>query len=186
MSGGLRHGQRGVTLFVAMIMLSALSLMAVWAFNSSTMNMRVVGNSQTRQEVFAAAQTAIEQTISTPVFVQQPQAVAAAPIDIDVDGDGNADHSARLVPAPNCYRTRTVPMGELDAAVPADLPCLRSASAMQNGIDADDNASGESLCADSEWNVRALVSDVASGATVAMVQGVAVRGLVTDAVNGCP
>ena len=179
--------QRGATLFVAMIILAALSLMAAWAFNSSTMNLRVVGNSQTRAEVFAAGQTAIEQTISSPAFMQQPLVVAAAPITIDVDGDGVVDQTARLVPAPSCYRARTVRMNELDAAVASDRPCLRSASSANLGIESTTGAgTGDSLCADSEWNVRALVSDVATGATVAMAQGVAARGLVTDVANGCP
>jgi hypothetical protein len=182
-----RAQQRGVTLFVGMIILAALSLMAAWAFSSSTMNLRVVGNSQTRAEVFAVGQAAIEQTISSPVFMQQPLAVAAAPIPFDVDGDGVADQSARLVPAPSCYRTRAVRMNELDAAVEADRPCLRSASSANLGIESTTGAGiGDSLCADSEWNVRALVTDVATGATVAMAQGVAARGLVTDAANGCP
>jgi hypothetical protein len=78
-------------------------------------------------------------------------------------------------------------MSELDAAVRSDVSCMRSASSMQNGIDqANGASSGDSLCADSEWNVRSLVSDAVTGATVAMAQGVAVRGLVTDAANGCP
>ncbi|MCK7494566.1 MAG: hypothetical protein MZW92_27905 [Comamonadaceae bacterium] len=83
-----------MTLFVAMIILAALSLMAVWAFNDSTMNLRVVGNSQTRAEVFVAGQAAVEQTISSPAFMQQPDAVAAAPIAIDVGGDGVVDQTA--------------------------------------------------------------------------------------------
>lgn len=182
-----RRTTRGATLIVAMIILSALSMMAVWAFNSGTMNVRVVGNSQTRQEVFAAAQSAIEQTISSPAFMQQPAAVAAQPITVDVDGDGNVDQTVRLVPAPSCYRLRNVRTSELDPAVAADLACLRSTSLAQMGIEAPGGASGgDSLCADSEWHVRALVSDVATGATVAMAQGVATRGLVTDANNGCP
>lgn len=182
-----RRRAHGATLFVAMIMLAALSLMAAWAFNSSTMNMRVVGNSQMRAEVFAAAQTAIEQTISSPTFMQQPAMVAAASIPIDVNGDDVADQTARLTPAPTCYRTRTVRMDELDPALVPDRACLRSASAANLGIEsAFGSSSGESLCADSEWNVRAQVSDLATGATVAMAQGVATRGLVTDAANSCP
>ena len=182
-----RRQARGATLFVAMIMLAALSLMAAWAFSSSTMNTRVVGNSQMRAEVFAAAQTAIEQTISSPTFMQQPAVVAAAPIAIDVNGDGVADQTARLTPAPNCYRTRTVRMGELDPAQAPDRACLRSASATNLGIEsATGSGSGDSLCADSEWSVRAQVSDLATGATVATAQGVATRGLITDAANGCP
>jgi hypothetical protein len=179
--------QRGATLFVAMIILAALALLAAWAFNSSTMNLRVVGNSQTRAEVFAAGQTAIEQTISSPAFMQQPLVVAAAPIPIDVDGDGVVDQTARLVPAPSCYRARTVRMNELDAAQASDRPCLRSASSANLGIEAaGGEASGDSLCADSEWNVRAAVNSPDSGARAVVNQGVAMRGAITDAANNCP
>ena len=182
-----RERQHGATLIIAMIILSGLSLMAVWAFNSGTMNMRVVGHSQLRQEVFAAGQAAIEQTISSPAFMQQPAEVAARPILVDIDGSGSVNHTVHLTPAPSCYRLRNVPTSELDPAQPADLACLRSASLSQISIESPAGvASGDSLCADSEWHVRALVSDAVTGATVALAQGVAARGLVTDANNGCP
>ncbi len=178
---------RGVTLIIALIMMAALGLLAAWAMKSSTTNLRIVGNGQARLESFAAAQAAIEQTISSPLFTQQPAALAALPINIDIDGDGVPDQIARLSPAPACYRLRVVKMSELDAATAADLPCLRSSSAQNAGIDTGSASGGaDSLCADSEWNVRAEVSDTATGAKVAVNQGVAVRGLVTDAINSCP
>ena len=82
-----RPSERGATLIISLIMLVAMAMLSVWAFNSGSMNLRVVANSQSRQEVVSAAPAAIELTISTPLFSQDPVAVAASPIPIDIDGD---------------------------------------------------------------------------------------------------
>jgi hypothetical protein len=184
----LGRRERGITLIVALVMLLALSMLAVWAYNSSTANMRIVGNTQARGETFAAAQAAVEKTISSPLFVQQAAAVASAPVAVDIDGDGANDFSARLTPAPACYRVRPVKVNELDAALPQDLNCLGSSAATTSGIEVDGAAppTGDSLCADSEWNVRAEVADARSNAYVAVNQGVGIRSLTTDAANACP
>ncbi len=183
---GARAGQRGVTLIVALVMLLAMALLAVWAYNGSTGNLRVVGNTQVRQEAFAAAQAAIESTISSSLFVQDPVAVAGSPIPVDVHGNGTPAYAARLEPAPTCYRVRPVAAGELNPSVATDLPCLLSQA--PNGIESElpGPPAGASLCSDMEWNIRAVVSDAATGTNVAANQGVAVRGFVTDAATGCP
>lgn len=183
-----RARQRGVTLVVALIMLTALGLLAAWAVKMGTTNLRVVGNSQARQDAFTTAQAAIEATISSPEFSQRPAVVAARPVGIDLDGDGTADQTATLSPAPACYRVRPVRVTELDPTQAADLPCLKSSSSSTAGIDfaGSTAGSGESLCADTEWNLRAVVTDASTGAQVAVNQGMALRSLVTDANNACP
>ena len=180
--------QRGATLIVALIMLVALAMLAVWAFNTGTMNLRVVGNSQARQEVIAAAQAATELTLSTPVFTQDPVAVAAGPIPIDVDGDTVPDYTARLTPAPSCYRVRVLKVNELDPSSASDRACLGSSTAQNPGIETAGVApvAGDSLCADSDWNLRAVVSDARTHATAAVNQGIAVRSLTTDTASACP
>ncbi|HAL39750.1 MAG TPA: hypothetical protein DCP03_17240, partial [Polaromonas sp.] len=55
--------QRGATLLVAMIFLILMSLFAISAFKSSTGNLRIIGNMQSRQEAIAVGQKAIEDTI---------------------------------------------------------------------------------------------------------------------------
>ena len=153
-----RRAQRGATLIIALIMLVALAMLSAWAFNGSQMNMRVVGNSQARQEAVSAAQAAVELTISTPAFSVDPVAVAASPIPIDIDGDATSDYAVRLSPAPT--------------------PGIETAGATPT--------TGDSLCADSEWNVRAVVTDPRSNANAAINQGVAIRSLSTDTANACP
>ena len=186
--GCLPHrSQRGVTLIVALIMLTVLGLLAGWAVKSGTTNLRIVNNMQARQEAFSAAQSAIESTISSVNFSQQPAAVAANPIPVDLNGDGVADMTATLTPAPSCYRWRAIKTAELDPSLAADRACLGSSSASTAGLDnGAGTTGGDSLCADSEWNVRAEVVDAASNATVRINQGVSMRGVITDVINTCP
>ena len=180
--------QRGATLIVALILLMALALLAVSAVNTSTTNLRVVGNTQSRQEALAVAQAAVEKTISTPLFITSSAAVAAAPIPVDVDGNGVADYEARLSPKPACYRVRVLKVSELDPNSTADLACLGSGAAHTAGIEVAGAAplAGDSLCADSDWNIRAVVSDARSSTSVAVNQGISVRSLSTDTDNSCP
>lgn len=181
-----RSRQTGVTLIIALVMLTVLGLLAALAVKAGSMNLRVLGNMQARGQVMSAAQAALERTLSSAEFSQQPATVAARAIPIDVDGDGVADLSAVLSPPPACYRLRVVKMTELDPSVDADRLCLKSSAAANAGIDTGTNSGGDSLCADSEWKLRATVNDASTGASVAVNQGVAMRGLVTDAVNACP
>ena len=180
--------QRGVTLIVALIMLLALSMLAAWAVNTSTANTRIVGNTQARKEALAAAQTAVESTISSQKFVTDAAAVAAGSIEVDVDGDGVADYEARLSPQQSCYRVRIVKSNELDTSSAADRKCLGSSSANNSGIEVAGAAAptGDSLCADSQWNIRAVVNDPRSNANVAVNQGVSVRSMSTDVAGACP
>lgn len=181
--------QRGAVLIIALIMLVAMALLAVTAFKSSTLNLRVVANTQLRQEAVAAVQTAIERTISSPMFSTNPAAVAASPIPVDVNGDGKADYSVTLSPVPKCYKYRVLKNSELDLAPPLvkDKRCQKPVS---DNFGLDDGGAGattsaDSLCADSEWNVRGVVTDANTQVSVAINQGVAFRVSTTDAANGC-
>ena len=183
----LRPRERGITLIVTMIFLIVISMFAVNAFNSSGSNMRIVGNMQARQESLAAAQQAIEETISSTLFTSNPAGVAATPITVDIDGSGTADYTARITPQPRCYRAKAIKSSELNPALAADIGCLRSGVVQNSGLDSPDVAAdaGNSLCANSEWNIRAEVADARTSSRVAINQGVSVRVLETDAANSC-
>jgi hypothetical protein len=112
--------------------------------------------------------------------------VAQNPVAVDIDGDGVPDESARLTPQPRCYNFRAVRMSELDADITADRVCLRGTSSMVTGIESDSAPQGISMCADSEWHVRASVDSPQSGAQAIVNQGIAMRGAITDAANNCP
>ena len=172
---------------ITMIFLILMSLFAVSAFKSSNGNLQIIGNMQSRQESIAVGQKAIEQTISSTLFTSNPALVAATPVNVDIDGRGTATYTATLNPQPHCYRTKTIKSNELNIDLAADLACMTSGVLQQSGLDSADAAAnaGNSLCANSEWNIGAQVVDLRSGAKIVVNQGVAVRVLTTDAANSC-
>ena len=104
--------QRGITLIVTLVVLLLVGLVAVTSMGGSERNLRVAGNMQMRNEAMAAAQSLVEQTLSSAAFTRDPAAAAAVPYPTDVDGDGNPDYVARLDPRPACLRVRPVKTAE--------------------------------------------------------------------------
>lgn len=174
--------QRGATLVVALIFLVLMSLFAISAFNSSSNNLRIVGNSQAVQESLSAAQMAVETTISTPEFHKNPDGIAKSPINIDMNGDEKPDYTAWLKPAPQCYRAKPILPSELPAApknaetTDVWAPCRSPVRTGGTYVDSEAPVTGTDpeSCANSEWNVRAEVKDPATLTQVSVNQGVAV------------
>ena len=94
-----KHSQRGITLFVGLIMLVLITLMVTSAFTLSTTNLKSVGNMQAKDEAIAAANQAIEQVLSSP-FTTAP---AAEEITVDINNDGTPDYMASIA-QPVCVR----------------------------------------------------------------------------------
>lgn len=163
---GFRTGnrqQRGSTLLVALIMLVLLTLIALSAIKSTSSSIQVVGNAQFREEAKAAAQKAIENVISTGDF----RTVAPTPQNIDVNQDGTTDFTVTFAPAPSCLSYK--PVDPNDAGVP-------SVCAASGGIVA---------CYWTVWDIRAVVSDVQTGAGVVLHQGVKTIAGLDAAVVSC-
>lgn len=180
-----KRRQSGVTMVMALVVLVLLAMFAAWSFKTSTGNLKIVGNAQARQEGLAAANAAIEATISSPLFTTEPALVAARPVTVDLDGDGTADASVQLSPPPACYRVTAINQLALDENVEADRNCMKGSSG-NTGLDSGAPTSGESLCSNSEWALRAVVTDNRTGAETAVNQGVSMRVLAVDANNACP
>ena len=69
----MRKRQSGATLVVSLIMLVILTLFAVSAINTSSVNLQVVGNMQILKTMESAAQNGIEQVISSIGSFNTPQ-----------------------------------------------------------------------------------------------------------------
>ena len=181
------HGEAGSALLAVLVLLFVMGWFALSAFRISTQQLRIVGNEQAQHQATAAAQRAIDRTISSNAFSKDPAAVALIPIATDVDGDGDDDFTARLDPAPACIRVRPIKTMELDIAKAADRVCLQSGGSSGNLLVVPGSAvaAGDSLCANSEWNVAAAVSDVTTNTSVTVQQGVAIRVVASDAKNFC-
>ena len=172
---------------MALILLVVMSLFAVSAFLFSTTHLRIVGNMQARSEGEAAAQVAIEQAVSSPTFALNPAQAASVPLVVD---NGNARYTVRITPVPSCYRVRIVKNSELDPASAADVSCVRSGTVQMPGVTQPTQAQAgqladNSLCADTDWNLRADVTDARTGLHVAVNQGVSVRMIAADAAANC-
>jgi hypothetical protein len=187
MNGAGPARQRGAALFVVLILMFVMGWLALSAFRISSQHVQIVGNSQAEQQAAASAQRAIDVTISSNAFTKDPKAVALAPIPTDIDGDGRDDFVAKLDPVPKCIRVRPIKNIELDVAKATDRVCLQSSGGSGNLVTAPGSVvgAGDSLCANSEWNIAAAVADATTNTTVTINQGVAVRVVASDAKNFC-
>jgi type II secretory pathway pseudopilin PulG len=182
-NAGIRR-QEGTTLVVALIMLAVISLLAVSTLSTTNMNLKVVGNMQSRGEALYAAQQAIETVISTPLFIANPEDAvpnpcgAANTLCTDLNGDGTPDYISRLNPAPSCVSVKVVKASELNLASAEDLNCA-AGQAQPSAVAGV--ASGDSLCADTSWDITAETRSTFSRTKVTVTQGVAVRVSTVDA-----
>jgi Tfp pilus assembly protein PilX len=149
--------QRGATLIIGLIMLVIITLIVLNAYNSSSTNLKSVGNMQIRDEAIAAANEVIELKISS-AFTNNPTA-AAESIVVDINKDGTTDYVVAFA-APTCIRAVLVP------AVPGS----------ESGTETIVN--GVPLTVpnwNTDWDTDSTVTDAASGATVRIREGVRVK-----------
>ena len=163
--------QRGATLTIAMIMLVLLTLFVLATMNMTNMNLRVMGNEQARNEALAAGQQAIEQVASTN-FPANPQPVT---VNVDVNHDGTNDYTV-AVAKPVCQNAIPIKLVELDVSKVEDVPCFGSGVSPAPGLPLG-GGSGNSLCANTQWDVSAHVTDATSntGTDVTVHQGLGQR-----------
>jgi hypothetical protein len=171
-----------------MIFLLFMSLLAMSIYLGASTGLRIVGQQQIRQEALAAAQVAIEQAISDAGFTRNPAQAASAAAAIDIAG---IRYSVQLTPAPRCFRVSVIKNSELDPSNAQDRTCIRSGFLQMPGMElASDQATGQiadpSMCANTDWNLRAQVVDTRSGTSVAVHQGMTLRMLESDASMLCP
>jgi hypothetical protein len=174
---------------VALIFLVIVAFVVLTAYRLSGQQLALAGNAQSRAQMLAAANYAIEQTISGIDFLRDPPSVAAAPIGVDIDGNGSGDLDV-AVALPNCYRLRVVRQIELDERRPGDAACIGGSGPLGSilvigGSGGGPSDPGESQCADSQWHISAAAADAATGAALTVNQGVAVRADRVEAVNTC-
>jgi hypothetical protein len=130
--------------------------MLISAVVMSTSGFRSVSNMQFREEAIAAANSAIDQVISSP-FMLTP---AAETISVDIDNDGDQDYSVEI-DEPVCISAT-----EAFGADPSSLqvsPTLTVSSTwntvwdIRAEVNADENAGGAAIVV--RAGVRALLSE---------------------------
>jgi Tfp pilus assembly protein PilX len=188
----MQRTQRGVTLFFALIFLVLLTLLAVTTFNVGKSSLQIVGNFQHRNDVLAAAQEAIEEAISTTRLILSPATIFLTPCTssntrcVDVNADGTTDVDVAITPTPSCVKAQAVKNRQLviTSATSPDLACTVSPPPGTGGVVA--LPSGNSFCADTIWEIRAVASDSVTKAQTTVTEGVAVRVKTDTVASYCP
>jgi type II secretory pathway pseudopilin PulG len=193
-----RQRQQGATLLVTLVMLIMLTLFAISAMNTSTDNMKMVGNMQERAHAFDASQDTIELAISTPRFASNPGDAIPNPCGLpntwctDVNGDGVNDLQTSLTPTPSCVQARAIKVSELVITGPTseDVGCTKMQAQGTFAV-AGAGDQGNSACANTVWNVTAQT--VRMGTTAAdtdidarVTQGIGVRIPEISMAANCP
>jgi Tfp pilus assembly protein PilX len=181
--------QRGATLVIALIMLVLLTLFAISALNTSTTNLKVVGNMQARTEAYNAAQQGIDTVLSRTLFVDTPADAVVNPcgaanqLCIDKDGKptailANSYYTTKISGAPfdlvkpTCITARPIQNSELlPFSIPEDSDC---AVGYKQGGWAMGTPPGDSLCANAVYQITAETTAV-SGAKATVTQGIGIR-----------
>jgi Tfp pilus assembly protein PilX len=189
------RSQRGATLVIALIMLVLLTLFAISALNTSTTNLKVVGNMQAHTEALNAAQQGIDTVISRTDFVSTPAAAVVNPcgaanqLCIDKDGNptvnlANSYYTTKITGAPfdtakpACIQVRPIKTTELVYTKTEDQPCFVGAKQQFGTAGA---TSSDSLCAHAVYQITAETTALSS-ATATVTQGVGIR-ISTDAMD---
>jgi len=180
-----RH-QRGIALFVGIIMLLVLTLVTVVAFNLSKGSLQIIGNMQHRNEVLAAANAVAEEAMSSTRLYQSPNSVLLNPCNgtpnvrcVDLDGDGLGDVVVTLSPAPVCLQLLNIRNSTLDLNNPDDAGCAIGNGNGSSLVEGANN--GNSLCAATLWEINAVGVDA-----VTETQATVTLGVATRASTACP
>ena len=185
----LRRHEAGITLVMALIMLVLLTLLALTSFNLGNSNLKIVGNMQQREQTIEAANEVLEATISNTKFFRTPQAAVPDPCGgpnqrcIDTNGDGKEDVHVVLT-TPTCAKAQIIKGSDLDVDhSEEDRHCSDGGDQTFGIVGA---ATGNSSCANTVWDLTAVATDVATGASVKVTEGVAVRVGTDDVATNCP
>jgi Tfp pilus assembly protein PilX len=168
------RSQRGLTLFVAMIILVMITLLVVSAFRVSNTNLKIVGSMQGRQESIASGQAAIEQVLSSKFFTDNPAIVASTAIDVDINGDDSPDFSVAMA-RPRCVRTAPVVM----ASPPTQLQLDCAGSSRYP------SSTTPTWCSNTIWELEATTTDRLTAARTSVRQGVGMTVDIISAKSAC-
>lgn len=154
--------QKGATLIVSLVMLVMITLVVVSAMTLGFTNLKVVGNIQYRNEAVAAANSALEQLLSSD-FSLSP---VAKTITVDIDRDGTTDFTVDIE-APVCISSR--PEVDITKCTPTE--------SYLTGVSFG-SGTGTALCRENKWDIRATATG-SGGSSIVIRQGVALYGWIS-------
>lgn len=180
--------QRGAALVIGMIMLVLMMLLVITSVELGMGNTAMTGNMQFRNEAFAAANGAIEDALSTTRLFQAPDTVYLVPCTlantkcVDVNADGTDDIVVALTPSPRCIQAVTVRNNQLNLTIPSQRACVLGS---QQSFGIEGGVAGNSLCADTLWDINAVATDAVTQAQVRINSGAALRVSTDTVADSC-
>lgn len=194
MTMAMRKRQAGTVLVIGMIMLVLMTLLAVTSFNLGRGEYQIISNMQFQGEASNAAQMALEEVVSGLQFSSSPGAVFTNPckgvpntICFGSNGSTNDDVTvtikSRTSNKPVCIAAKIIKNATLDLSKEDDLGCSSGATQTFGVAGA---ATGDSLCADSLWDVQAEAVDAITQAKATITTGMSVRVSTDNITNSCP
>lgn len=163
--------QAGLALFTALVMMVVLTLLVIAGINMTNVNTKIAYNMQLRDEAQAATQEAIEQVVSNAANFNVPLPPPTT-VAVDINNDGTTDYAVTAA-TPACLATTPIKQSQLNTSNPDDIPCFGTSSLQNSGIVGGTGSSGNSLCANTTWDVSASYSDSSgTGLNVVTHQGV--------------
>lgn len=182
--------QRGAVLFIALIMLILVTLLALAAMRLATTNLQLVNNQQFRAEADAAANYALGQAMNSSTFLANTTDTTTQVSLAQDDPSTDAKALQVTVKAPKCKRYGYIPKSKLvvgNTVKAEDAVCFtgQSSSGVVIVTPGMGNLNDNSLCADALFDVQAIVTDNATGATTTHAIGISARMDYTDAENKC-
>lgn len=185
-----RGRERGFTLLVALVMLILLTLLTLSSFNLGNSDLQIVSNMQQHHEASAAASQVLEEVISSTRFFTSPTDAIPNPCNgvpntrcVDTNGDGQADVTVAVTPAPKCVKAQAIKNTALDVTSSEDVGCALG-GAQSFGVAG--SVTGDSLCDNSVWDVHAVATDMVTGSSTEVTQGISVRVAKDDVATSCP
>jgi Tfp pilus assembly protein PilX len=184
--------ERGMALIVGLIMLALMTVIAITTFNMGRTSLDIVSNMQQNNGVLAAANSAIEEAVSTTRLFETPDNVFDQPCGAAnrrcynlYSGDPNDGYTVTvtLTPKPVCVQAQKVLSATLKVDNADDFGCITGAGQIF-GIEG--LKSGESLCANSVWEINAVATDTVTQATGTITEGAAVRVASAVVDTSCP
>ncbi|NND66983.1 MAG: hypothetical protein HKN19_05285 [Halioglobus sp.] len=174
-----RSKERGVVMFVSLILLIALTLIVVTSSNIVQANLKVVQNLESREMVRFAAMAALEEAVSSDRFASNPEAMFLESCEVanrkcyDFNGDGVDDITVDMA-TPACIIVTPIRNDDLDVFnSPEEASCF-----LPPGV--------YSMCANSVWELQATARDALTGAEISVRQGVSIQTTLNVIDTACP
>ncbi len=185
----MAYRQQGNSLVVSLIILGMITVLGLTSYRLGETSLFVTGNLQHRESVTRAANSVIQEAISTVRMIESPNAIFLKPCGkantrcVDLNGDNVDDVTVALDPAPTCIQAKVIPVSALDVSDDEDFGCMVGVT-QEFGVQGA--PSSNSLCANTLFVVTAVATDAITAAQVEVREGVAVRTSADDMDTSCP